>query len=115
AYESRTTGTVAGGLGGHSGMNIELGRSNAIKGLGRALREAHATVPFRLVSLAVGERPNASPRAAAAVVSLEAGREADLRAAIDTAAATIREAFSKTDPDVSVAEAPREAAGAGES
>ena len=96
------TVTVGGGLGGHSGMNIELGRSNAIKVLGRALREAHATVPFRLVSLAGGKSRNAIPRDAAAVVSLEAGREADLRAAIDTAAATIREAFSKTDPDVSV-------------
>jgi dipeptidase D len=96
------TMTVGGGLGGHSGMNIELGRSNAIKVLGRALREAHATVPFRLVSLAGGKSRNAIPRDAAAVVSLEAGREADLRAAIDTAAATIREAFSKTDPDVSV-------------
>jgi dipeptidase D len=94
--------TVSGGLGGHSGMNIELGRSNAIKVLGRALREAHATVPFRLVSLAGGKSRNAIPRDAAAVVSLDAGREADLRAAIETAAATIREAFSKTDPDVSV-------------
>jgi len=96
------TVTVGGGLGGHSGMNIELGRSNAIKVLGRALREAHATVPFRLVSLAGGKSRNAIPRDAAAVVSLEAGREADLRAAIDTAAATVREAFSKTDPEVSV-------------
>jgi len=96
------TVTVGGGLGGHSGMNIELGRSNAIKVLGRALREAHATVPFRLASLAGGKSRNAIPRDAAAVVSLEAGREADLRAAIDTAAATVREAFSKTDPDVSV-------------
>ena len=102
--------TVSGGLGGHSGMNIELGRSNAIKVLGRALREAHATVPFRLVSLAGGKSRNAIPRDAAAVVSLEAGREADLRAAIETAAATIREAFSKTDPDVSVTVQPGEAA-----
>jgi dipeptidase D len=105
--------TVRGGLGGHSGMNIELGRSNAIKVLGRALREAHATVPFRLVSLAGGKSRNAIPRDAAAVVSLEAGREADLRAAIETAAATVREAFSKTDPDVSVAVEPGEAAADG--
>jgi dipeptidase D len=32
--------SVSGGLGGHSGANIALGRSNAIKVLGRALREA---------------------------------------------------------------------------
>ena len=102
--------TVSGGLGGHSGMNVSLGRSNAIKVLGRALREAHATVPFRLVSLAGGKSRNAIPRDAAAVVSLEAGREANLRAAIETAAERIREAFSKTDPDVSVTLEPGEAA-----
>ena len=41
---------------------IALGRSNAIKVLGRALREAHATVPFRLVSLDGGKSRNAIPR-----------------------------------------------------
>jgi dipeptidase D len=98
--------TVSGGLGGHSGMNIQLGRSNAVKVLGRALREAHATVAFRLVSLDGGKSRNAIPRDATAVVSVEAGRESDLRAAIETSAATIRDAFAKTDAgvDVSVAE-----------
>ena len=37
-------------------------RSNAVKVLGRALREAHETVPFRLVSLAGGKSRNAIPR-----------------------------------------------------
>ena len=94
--------TVSGGLGGHSGMNIEYGRSNAVKVLGRALREAHATVPFRLVSLLGGKSRNAIPRDATAVVSVEAGREPELRAAIEASAATIRDAFSKTDPGVDV-------------
>jgi dipeptidase D len=94
--------TVSGGLGGHSGMNIEYGRSNAIKVLGRALREAHAAVPFRLVSLAGGKSRNAIPRDATATVSVDGGREADLRAAIEAAAATIRDAFSTTDARVNV-------------
>jgi dipeptidase D len=37
--------TVGGGQGGHSGMEIALGRSNAVKAFGRALREALATTP----------------------------------------------------------------------
>jgi dipeptidase D len=94
--------TVSGGLGGHSGMNIEYGRSNAIKVLGRALREAHAAVPFRLVSFDGGKSRNAIPRDAVAVVSVEAARETELRAAIETAAATIRDAFSTTDAGVDV-------------
>src|SRR5262245_51082311 len=32
-------------LGGHSGSNIALGRSNAVKALGRALRESNMAVP----------------------------------------------------------------------
>jgi dipeptidase D len=100
------TVTVAGGQGGHSGSGIALGRSNAIKVLGRALREAHGAAPFRLVSLGGGKSRNAIPRDASAIVSVEPGREADLRAALETANATIRDAFAKTDAGVSVTVAP---------
>ena len=101
--------TVSGGQGGHSGTGIALGRSNAIKVLGRALREAHAAVPFRLVSLDGGKSRNAIPRDAAAIVSVV--DEASFRAAVENAAATIRDAFAKTDPGVSVAVEAAEAAG----
>jgi len=94
--------TAGGGLGGHSGTNIHLGRSNAIKVLGRALREASAAVPFRLVSLDGGKSRNAIPRDATAVVSVAAGREGDLRTAVETATTRIRDAYSKTDPGVNV-------------
>jgi dipeptidase D len=93
---------VSGGQGGHSGMGIALGRSNAIKVLGRALREAHSAVPFRLVSLDGGKSRNAIPRDAAAVVSVEASDESALRDAIEQSAATIRDAFAKTDPGLSL-------------
>jgi dipeptidase D len=102
--------TVGGGQGGHSGMEIALGRSNALKVLGRALREAHASVPFRLVAFAGGKSRNAIPRDAAATVSVQTGEEASLGAAIERAAATIRDAFSKTDPGVSIAVQTGEAA-----
>jgi dipeptidase D len=95
--------TVSGGQGGHSGTGIHLGRSNAVKVLGRVLREAHAAAPFRLVSLAGGKSRNAIPRDAAAVVSVEPGAEAAFRAAIESAAATVRDAFAKTDPGLAIA------------
>jgi len=101
--------TVGGGQGGHSGSGIVLGRSNAIKVLGRALREAHGTVPFRLVSLDGGKSRNAIPRDATAVISVSADREAAFRDALATANETIRDAFAKTDAGVSVAVGPGEA------
>jgi dipeptidase D len=93
---------VSGGSGGHSGSGIALGRSNAVKVLGRALREALETVPFRLVSLSGGKSRNAIPRDAAAVVSVAAEREKAFRDAVEAAAKTIRDAYVKTDAGVSV-------------
>ena len=101
--------SVAGGLGGHSGSGIALGRSNAIKVLGRALREAHSAVPFRLVSVDGGKSRNAIPRDAVALVSVAGDREADVRAAIEKANVSIGDAFAKTDSGVSVSVAPGEA------
>ena len=94
--------SVSGGLGGHSGMDIDDGRANAIKVLGRALRETLAVCPFRLVSMQGGKSWNAIPRDATAICSLAPEREADFRAAVESAAAVISDAYSKTDPGVTV-------------
>ncbi len=94
--------TVSGGKGGHSGQNIAHGRSNAVKALGRALREALASVPFRLASLDGGKSRNAIPRDASAVCVVEPGSEDEFRAAVDAAAASIRDAYKVTDPGVDV-------------
>jgi dipeptidase D len=94
--------TVSGGQGGHSGSGIALGRSNAIKVLGRALRETLATVPFQLVSLNGGKSRNAIPRDAGAVCSVAPDREQAFREAVAASAATIRDAFAKTDAGVTV-------------
>ncbi len=94
--------TVSGGLGGHSGTNIAQGRSNAVKVLGRALRDAFGQVPFRLASLDGGKSRNAVPRHAAAVVSVSPSAADAFRKAVDTATAQIRDDYAKTDADVSV-------------
>jgi dipeptidase D len=67
---------VRGGLGGHSGTDIAHGRANAIKVLGRVLREALAIAPFRLVSIDAGRSWNAIPRDAAALCSFPPARTA---------------------------------------
>ncbi len=95
--------TVSGGQGGHSGMGIAMGRSNAVKVLGRALREALTTVPFRLVSFSGGKSRNAIPRDAVAICSVSRDDAQAVREAIAAAGDTIRDAFAKTDPDVSIA------------
>ena len=89
-----------GGLGGHSGVQIALGRSNAIKVLGRVLREAAAVVPFRLVSLDGGKSRNAIPRDAVAICSVPRDQEKAFRAAVGSATTVVEDAYAKTDPGV---------------
>jgi dipeptidase D len=103
--------TVSGGLGGHSGSNIAAGRSNAIKVLGRVLRSAFDTTPFRLVSLGGGKSRNAIPRDASAVVAVPSGQADAFREALEREAAVVREAFSTTDPGVDATVEPAEAGG----
>jgi dipeptidase D len=103
AVDAVTLSLVAGGgLGGHSGSGIHLGHSNAIKVLGRVLRETQATVPFRLVSLAGGKSRNAIPRDAVAVCSVSRDQESAFRSAVKSATATVRDAYAKTDPGATV-------------
>jgi dipeptidase D len=92
--------SVSGGLGGHSGTDIARGRSNAIKVLGRALREAITVAPFRLVSVQGGKSWNAIPRDATAICSLPPEREAGFRAVVESAAEAIKAAHAKTDPGI---------------
>ncbi len=95
--------TVSGGQGGHSGMGIALGRSNAVKVLGRALRKASEKAPFRLVSFDGGKSRNAIPRDAVAICSVAPADAEAFRAGVAASAETIRDAFAKTDAGVSIA------------
>jgi dipeptidase D len=94
--------SVHGGLGGHSGADIALGRANAIKVLAGVLREVHETVPFRLAALDGGTSWNAIPRDARASCSVTSGNEASFREAVEKAGAASRAAFATTDPGIAV-------------
>lgn len=60
--------SVGGLLGGHSGTEINKERANAIKLLGITLLQISNFVPFRLVEICGGEKDNAIPREAKAIV-----------------------------------------------
>ncbi len=61
---------VSGLRGGHSGIDIHLGRGNAIKLLSEALRDLSAHADVRLMSFEGGTARNAIPREAFAVCAL---------------------------------------------
>ena len=62
---------VSGLRGGHSGAEIHLGGANAIKLLARVLNLLHQSIPIHLVSIMGGDKDNAIPREAAAVVAVK--------------------------------------------
>lgn len=61
---------ITGLKGGHSGLDINIGRANAIKLLGYLLNKIN--VPFQLASISGGSLRNAIPREAEAVILIKA-------------------------------------------
>ena len=66
---------VGGLLGGHSGVEINKERGNAIKMLGRVLYMISKEMPIQIADLSGGEKDNAIPREAEAVVLVENTQE----------------------------------------
>ncbi|MFV1968771.1 MAG: beta-Ala-His dipeptidase [Pirellulaceae bacterium] len=58
--------------GGHSGIEINSGRANAIRLMATALGNAAAHIPLRVATLAGGDRRNAIPRSCRATVLVQA-------------------------------------------
>lgn len=67
--------TVGGLLGGHSGTEINKEHANAIKLLGMTLKQAQKAVPFCLSEISGGEKDNAIPREARALVCVAEGEK----------------------------------------
>jgi dipeptidase D len=88
---------VSGARGGHSGGDIDKGRTNAIKVLGRVLARAYETAPFGLASLHGGVSRNAIPREAEATIVLDPAATTAFREAAELELAAVREQFSGTD------------------
>lgn len=61
---------MTGLMGGHSGENINSGRANANKLMGRALVSVSRDVDLRLIEISGGSKDNAIPREAEALVSV---------------------------------------------
>ena len=94
---------VSGLKGGHSGGDINQGRGNAIQLLARALWTLGPAHGLELASLDGGNKRNAIPREAFAVVLLDPARERDLRAGLRALQDDVRAALGSFDPEASFA------------
>ncbi len=93
---------VSGLTGGHSGMDIHLGRGNANKLLNRLLATAQDRYNVRLCSFDGGSLRNAIPREATADVLVPCASEDDFRNFVDEYKEVIKEEYRTTDPQLTV-------------
>lgn len=92
---------VSGLRGGHSGIDIHLGRGNAIKLLAEALRDLSAHTDMHLIELNGGTARNAIPREAFAVCAVPAAAVAGMDEWMEHRLASWRQRFADADADVS--------------
>ncbi len=93
---------IRGLKGGHSGVDIHLGRANALKLLTRMLMAIDAKTKMRLISVEGGSKHNAIPREAEATLAVAATEEKKVEKIAADCEAIFKNAFAATDPDVKV-------------
>jgi dipeptidase D len=92
---------VSGLRGGHSGIDIHLGRGNAIKLLAEALRDLSAHTDVRLIELKGGSARNAIPREAFAVCAVPIAVVSGIDAWVEHRLLTWKQRFAESDAKVS--------------
>jgi dipeptidase D len=93
---------VSGLKGGHSGLDIPLGRGNSCKILNRLLHHGVKDHRMRLASIDAGNMRNAIPREATAVVVMPFGEEEKFRQCFDKMVAKIKAELSVTEPGLNI-------------
>ncbi|MBR1629731.1 MAG: aminoacyl-histidine dipeptidase [Lachnospiraceae bacterium] len=97
---------VDGLLGGHSGTEIDKGRANANTLMARVLRHILPHHPVRLASFQGGEKDNAIPREATAVISLPKESVDGVSALVEEECAKIRAEYGAADPGITIQMSP---------
>lgn len=92
--------TLTGLKGGHSGVDIHLGRANANKLLFRFLKKAVSHCGVRLASVEGGSLRNAIPREAVAIVTVPANRVADVEQLVSEHEALYRKEYKGIEGDI---------------
>ncbi|MBN1116339.1 MAG: aminoacyl-histidine dipeptidase [Bacteroidales bacterium] len=90
--------SVSGLKGGHSGLDINLGRANANKILGRFLWSAHNNFPLKIAKIKGGDLRNAIPREAHASIIIPEKHEHDFRKFFEQFAVEVKNEYKHTEP-----------------
>jgi dipeptidase D len=90
---------ISGLRGGHSGLDINLGRANAIKLLTRILRQAFSKFPLEVFRMEGGNKHNAIPREAWAEFLLDSSKVKAFHGFLQKAADQIKAEYGSVEKD----------------
>jgi len=90
---------LSGFKGGHSGIDINMGRGNAIKLLSRILWKLSKNLAFQLFSIKGGNLRNAIPREAEAVIGVNSGDKDKFKKMIEDEFNNIQSEYKPIEPD----------------
>ncbi|MCF8302376.1 MAG: aminoacyl-histidine dipeptidase [Bacteroidales bacterium] len=93
---------ISGLKGGHSGLDIHLGRGNAIKLLNRLMWNAERKFGLRLADFYSGDVRNAIPREGHAIVTVPGDKVNDFKKYVEEFQGIIKNELASVDPNVKV-------------
>lgn len=96
SYEIQIKGLV----GGHSGKDINSGRANSLKLLGRLLKRLQENFRFEMNSLSAGSSANAIPRESSVVVSFDPNLESRVRNILKEFTDEVKSEYKLTEPNM---------------
>jgi dipeptidase D len=94
--------SVTGLKGGHSGIDIHLGRANAVKLLAQTLQQIYAGSPFHIAAIEGGSKRNAIPREAEAVIFIPPESVDLVRSVTESVSKSFRSDYASTDPGLKI-------------
>ena len=92
--------SVKGLTGGHSGMDIILGRANSNKIMNRVLMEVSENMKLQISNIDGGGLRNAIPRESIAVFGVEKNKSQELKNYLNKILKELKHEYSTTDPDL---------------
>lgn len=93
---------ILGLKGGHSGLEIDQQRANAIKILGRILQEIKKSGDYNIANIAGGLKSNAIARETKATITADTAVLNKIKASIEDLSKIIKDEFLTVDPDIQV-------------
>ncbi|MFX1461784.1 MAG: beta-Ala-His dipeptidase [Promethearchaeota archaeon] len=93
---------ISGLLGGHSGVDINLGRGNALKIISQILWKLNKKFKIQFCSIDGGNKTNAIPREATSILYIEKDKFSEIKNFIETQSRNIKVIFEGIEPNLEI-------------